>query len=59
MPDFPSLENHIMMWGLVGVKDMGRTEETQFLVVRRNQGPICVEMARVEDVSLVRGVLAG
>lgn len=46
------------MWGVEGTKDTGRTEEMLFLVVRRYQGPIRVEMAGVEDVSLVHGVLS-
>ena len=46
------------MWRVGGTKDTGRTEEMSFLVVRRDQGPVRVEMAGVEDVSLVHGVLS-
>lgn len=55
---FPSLESNTVMCGVEGTKDTGRTEEMLFLVVRRYQGPIRVEMAGVENVSLIHGVLS-
>lgn len=39
-------------------EDTARTEETSFLVVRRNQGSVRAEMAGMESVSLVHGVLS-